>query len=392
MPRALNEQVVVIVGASSGIGQATALMFGEEGASVVLAARNETGLWEVAREIERHGGQTHVVVTDVSEWEQVERLVQEAVSRFGRIDTWVNDAAVSVYGRVEDLTLHDIERTIKVDLMGTIYGMKAVLPQLIQQGEGTIVNVSSGLGRRAVPLQAPYCAAKHGINGFSDALRMELARDHPDIKLTVIMPASIDTPFFEHARSRMGVRPKPLPPVYEPDDVARAIVSAAVTPQRDIYVGSASKTLATLQALSPALTDRLMLAGDVGFKLQQADEPVRQTGTLDAPAMDASSPTGDWSGQTHPSIYMRAFETMNPNVKRAMTLALGAGVLALIRRSMNGNNSQQHHYYDTGHAAQLPDGYEPMPYPQAGYEEGWDYANAPQSWNDPGYRHPTTSR
>lgn len=377
MPRALNEQTVVITGASSGIGRETALRFGEHGAGVVLAARNETALWELAQEIERHGGRAHVVVTDVSEWEQVERLAREAVERFGRIDTWVNNAAVAVYGLVEDLTLHDIERTIKVDLMGQIYGMKAVLPRMIEQGEGTIVNVSSVEGRRAVPFHAAYAASKHGVNGFSDALRMELERDHPGIKVTVVMPASINTPFFEHSRSRMGVRPKPLPPVYEPGDVASAIVSAAVTPQRDVYVGSAAKTISSLHALSPALVDRLMLAGDAGFKLQQTDEPVEQTGIVDEPSIGPGSSTGDWSSFAHPSVYTPAFETRNPNVKRLMTLALGVGALALLRRSLSGDDGHAQHVYDGG--------YEPLTYPQAGYEEGWHYVGDPMAWDDPGY-------
>lgn len=379
MPRALQEQVVVITGASSGIGRETALLFGEQQASVVLAARNETALRDIAQEIERRGGRAHVVVTDVSESEQVERLVQEAVGHFGRVDTWVNNAAVAVYGLVEDLTLHDIERTIQVDLMGQIYGMKAVLPQMIRQEEGTIINVSSVEGRRAVPFHSAYAAAKHGVNGFSDALRMELEHTHPGIKVTVVMPASINTPFFDHARSRMGVRPKPLPPVYKPHDVAQAIVSAAVTPQRDIYVGGAAKTIASLHAFSPALVDRMMLAGGAGFKLQQDDEPVEQAGILDEPSMGVGRSTGDWSGQTHSSVYTRAFETMNPNVKRLMTLALSVGAVALMRRSMSGSNG--HEYHDYNYNA----GYEPTPYPQAGYEEGWSYADEPVPWSDPGY-------
>jgi short-subunit dehydrogenase len=377
MPRALHEQVVVITGASSGIGRETALLFGEQQASVVLAARNETALRDVAEMIEQRGGRAHVVVTDVSEWEQVERLAQEAVNHFGRIDTWVNNAAVAVYGLVEDLTLHDIERTIKVDLMGQIYGMKAVLPQMILQEEGTIINVSSVEGRRAVPFHSAYAAAKHGVNAFSDTLRMEMERHHPGIKVTVVMPASINTPFFDHARSRMGARPKPLPPVYEPHDVAKAIVSAAITPQRDIYVGSASKTISSLHAISPALVDRLMLTGGAGFALQQDDEPVTQVGILDEPSMGVGRSTGDWSDQTHSSVYTRAFETMNPNVKRLMTLALGVGAVALMRRSMQGGNGHERHYYDGG--------YEAMPYAQAGYDEGWSYAAEPMAWSDPGY-------
>jgi short-subunit dehydrogenase len=373
MPRPLHEQVVVITGASSGIGRETALLFGDHQASVVLAARNETALRDVAEEIEQRGGRAHVVVTDVSEWEQVERLVQEAVNHFGRIDTWVNNAAVAVYGLVEDQTVHDIERTIKVDLMGQIYGMKAVLPQMIQQDEGTIINISSVEGRRAVPLHSAYAAAKHGVNAFSDTLRMEMERHHPGIKVTVVMPASINTPFFDNARSRMGVRPKPLPPVYEPRDVAEAIVSAAITPQRDIYVGSMAKTLSTLHAFSPALVDRMLLAGGAGFTLQQDDEPVDQPGNLDEPSVGVGSSTGRWSGQSHHSVYTRTFETLNPNVKRLMTLALGVGAVALLRKSMQDSNGHAHHYYDTVDGSYD----ESMPYPQAGFEEGWYYPGDP---------------
>jgi len=384
MPRPLHEQVVVITGASSGIGRETALLFGEQQASVVLAARNETALRDVAQQIEQRGGRAHVVVTDVSEYEQVERLVQEAVNHFGRIDTWVNNAAVAVYGLVEDQTLHDIERTIQVDLMGQIYGMKAVLPQMIQQEEGTIINVSSIEGRRAIPFHSAYAAAKHGVNAFSDTLRMEMERHHPGIKVTVVMPASVNTPFFDHARSRMGARPKPMPPVYEPRDVAEAIVSSAVTPQRDVYVGSMAKTLSTLHAFSPALVDRMLTTGGAAFKLQQDDEPVDQHGNLDEPAMGVGSSTGRWSGQSHHSVYTRSFETMNPNVKRLMTLALGVGAVALLRRSMQNGDGHVHHYYD-GYDDRH---FEPMPYPQAGFEEGWYYPDEPMAWSEPGYGQP----
>src|SRR5688572_25156989 len=199
MARAISEQVVVITGASSGIGRETALLFGRQGASVVLAARNEEALREVAQQIESEGGRAHVLPTDVAEWTQVERLAKGAVKTFGRIDTWVNDAGVAEYATVEQMTIEEIDRIIKVNLMGEIYGMKAALPHLKSQEQGTIINVSSVLGVRSVPLQAAYCAAKHGVNAFGEALRMEMEHEGSSVTVTTILPSSINTPFFEHA-------------------------------------------------------------------------------------------------------------------------------------------------------------------------------------------------
>ncbi len=174
MPRELGDSVVIITGASSGIGRETAIQFGRRGASVVLAARNETALGEVEKEVERLGGRAHVVVTDVAEWDQVDRLAQKAVDRFGRIDTWVNNAATSEYATVEEMTVEEIERVVQVTLMSQIYGMKAALPHMKRQGQGTIVNNASILAKRSVPLQSAYCAAKHGVKGYTEALRLEL--------------------------------------------------------------------------------------------------------------------------------------------------------------------------------------------------------------------------
>lgn len=272
MAKPLKDQVVVITGASSGIGRETALQFAKEGASVVLAARNEEALAEVAGQVRERGGQALVVITDVALWEQVARLASEAAARFGRIDTWVNNAGISEYATLEDIPIRDMERIIRVNLLGTMYGVKAALPFLKAQGAGTIINVGSGLGVRSIPLQGTYCASKAGVKGFTEALRMELAHDHPDIHATLILPAAINTPFYDNARSRMGVHPKAMPPVYEAGTVAEAIVSAAARPRRDVYVGSASKALAVLESVAPALTDRVMAR--TLYKMQQRwDEP-----------------------------------------------------------------------------------------------------------------------
>jgi NAD(P)-dependent dehydrogenase (short-subunit alcohol dehydrogenase family) len=188
MPRALHEQVVVITGASSGIGRETALLFGEQQASVVLAARNETALRDVAEMIEQRGGRAHVVVTDVSEWEQVERLAQEAVNHFGRIDTWVNNAAVSIYGRLDQISEADGRRLFDVNFWGVVNGSLAALPYLL--GGGALINVGSELPDGDLPLQGMYSSSKHAVKGFTDALRTEVVGvDQAPVSITLIQPA-----------------------------------------------------------------------------------------------------------------------------------------------------------------------------------------------------------
>jgi short-subunit dehydrogenase len=327
MPRPISDQIVVITGASSGIGRETALMFGERGAAVILAARNETALASVAKEVERIGGRASAVVTDVARWEQVARLARQAAERFGRIDTWVNNAGVSTYATVEELTVAEIERVIQVNLLGEIYGMKAALPYLKRQRHGTIINVASALAERAVPLQAAYCASKHGIKGFTEALRLELAREQSGITVTLIEPSSINTPLFTHARSKMGVEPMPIPPIYEPRVVAEAILFAAEHPRRTIVAGGAGKVMTILQRISPVLLDRYMLQGDRMVKAQRTDRPDDGRDNLDAPMPGSGRTTGDFGEQAKAvSPYTRYLEQY-PNRVRAL---LGAGLVSLI--------------------------------------------------------------
>jgi short-subunit dehydrogenase len=332
MPRPVRNQVVVITGASSGIGRETAVMLGERGASIVLAARNEAALHEVAKEIKRLGGVAEVAGTDVAEWPQVEHLAQAAVDRFGRIDTWVNNAAVSTYATVEELTVEEIERVLQVNLVGQIYGMKAALPHLARQGQGTIINVASALAERAAPLQAAYCAAKHGVKGFTEALRLELVRDHPGITVTLIEPSSINTPLFRHARSKLGVLPQPIPPVYEPRVVAETILFAAENRRRTIVVGGSGKMLVQAEKLSPSLVDWYMLQQERGFKQQQTDRPDDGQDNLFAPMSGTGSATGEFGQRSKAtSLYTRHLE-LHPNRKRALNAAVLAGLVALMRR------------------------------------------------------------
>jgi short-subunit dehydrogenase len=274
-----------------------------------------------------------VVVADVGEWGQVQRLADEAINRYGRFDTWVNNAGVSVYGTVEQTPLDEIERVVQVDLMGQVYGIKAALPQLTRQRRGAIVCVGSGLSIRAVPLQAPYCAAKHGLRGFVEALRLELRRDHPGLHVALIMPASVNTPFFDHARSHLGVRPAPFPPVYDPASVAEAIVASAQRQVRDVYVGGASKLLATAQAVSPSLVDSGMMLRDLGFELQRSDRPDHGDSNLYEPSEAPNAAQGTWSGRSiGESLYTRTVE-LRPRRQRLLALGALAGAVLMARRT-----------------------------------------------------------
>ena len=332
MAKPLGQQVVVITGTSQGIGRETALQMATRGASLVLAARNEEALTELAAQVERVGGQAETVVTDVADHEQVERLAQRAIERFGRIDTWVNNAAVSIYATVEQMEPEEMERLIRVNLLGQMYGSRAAIPHMRRQGGGTIVNVGSALSERAIPLQAAYVASKHGIQGFSEALRLELAHEETGIEVVLVLPSSMNTPLFNFARSKMGVQPMPVPPVYEPGVVAEAICHAAEHGGREIVVGGWGKLLTVGQWLSPSLLDRYMLQGARAWKQQKTTRPDDARDNLFEASTGAGSTTGEFGeGSKSTSLYTTYLE-LHPERKRVAMAALLVGFLALVRR------------------------------------------------------------
>lgn len=327
MPRPLSEQVVVITGASSGIGRETALQFGKAGASVVLAARNEIALQTIAREIHAAGGKAHVIVTDVADWEQVNRLAQETITMFGQIDTWINNAGVAVYALVDNTTIEEINRLIQVNLLGEIYGVKAVLPHMKRQGYGTIINNASALGQRAVPYQAAYSASKHGVKGFTESLRVELKRDYKAIHVVLVLPSSVNTPLFNHALSKLGVKPQPISRIYEPEIAARAIVNAALHPQRDLYIGGAGWFFTILQHLAPGLIDRYMLMGNRMFKQQQSRDPDNGRTNLFTPFNEPGRVHGDFGEKARSiSVFTRFFE----RIPRRAFVPVAAAVTGLL--------------------------------------------------------------
>lgn len=318
--RTLASQVVVITGASSGIGRESALRFGRAGASVVLAARNAEALRDVAAEIERIGGRALAVPADVGDWDAVEALARATVEHFGRIDTWVNGAGVTEYAEAERMRIEEIDRIVRVNLLGQIYGCKAAIPHLRAAGGGTIINIASVLAVRAVPLQSIYCASKHGVRGFTESLRMELKHDNSGIEVCVVLPSSINTPFFDHARSHMDQQPAPIPPVYEPSAVANVILHLAERPRREVVVGGAGKLLAVLQKLSPSLVDWYMVRNARMWRQQLSGEADDGIDNLFAPQQRPAT-TGEFDGVTRASsVYTEQVE-LHP-----MRSALAAGV------------------------------------------------------------------
>ena len=336
MPRPIAQQVIVITGAGSGIGRETARTLASKGASVVVAARSAGALESLVAEVERLGGRGLAVPTDVAEYAQVEALAQRAAERFGRIDTWVNVAAVSSYGTVEQMAPEELRRVVEIDLLGQIYGMKAALPHLQKTGDGVLVNVSSALARRGVPLQAAYCAAKHGIVGFAEALRLELRQQGSKVAVVDVLPSSINTPLFGHARSKLGVLPMPIPPVYEPRVVADTIVAVAERPVRMVFAGGMGKLLELGQRISPSLVDRYLLGPGKVVENQKTDRPDDAVDNLDEPIDDVGAITGDFGGSSRSRSLYTELLGLHPNRTRALVGATVATAVLLLSRARRG--------------------------------------------------------
>jgi len=322
----IEEQVVVVMGASSGIGRETALRFARRGAKVVVSARGESGLRSLVDEIRSEGGEAVAVVADVAEFDQVKAIADRAAEEYGRLDTWAHLASISLFAPLEEITPEEFKRVVEVDLMGQVYGAMAALPHLKREGRGALVHVSSVLARRSVPLQSPYCASKHGVEGFLESLRVELKHEGWPIGVTNVLPASINTPFFDKSRTKLGYKPMSIPPFYPPGVVADALLYAAENAPRDLVVGGAGKALLLTQRLSPRLMDAVMLYA--GFRWQQTDEPKPEEAPdyLFGPVEGDDRIEGDlgkWSFSRSLSTWLDT----HPSAKRGAVV--GAALLAL---------------------------------------------------------------
>lgn len=327
--RPLAEQVVVVTGASSGIGLVTAKQFAAAGARVVLAARNARDLEDAVTCIRRDGGRAICRVTDVADPEQVDRLGDAAVSEFGQIDTWVNNAGVSIYGRSTEIPLADMRRQFDVNYWGQVHGMLTAV-RLMRSRGGALINVASAVADRAVPLQGNYCATKHAIKAFTDTLRMELEEEGVPISVTLIKPGSIDTPLFGKAKSLLGVEPQPIPPVYSPEVVAHGILTAAERPIRDIIAGGMGKVVSVGGKLSPRLTDRYMERSTFDSQLTTRRLRDGRADNLYAPVERDGGERGTFEGRVHEwSAYTEA--VLHPKAAAAIAAGVALAVLGLRR-------------------------------------------------------------
>ncbi|HVK43215.1 MAG TPA: SDR family oxidoreductase [Phenylobacterium sp.] len=316
----LADQVIVITGASSGIGLATARKAAEAGAAVVLASRNEDVLRAICEEINKAGGRAHPVTGDVGSPEDVEKIARAAVARFERFDTWINDAGVGLYGELMQTPAADHERLFRTNYFGVVNGsLEAVKHFRKRGGPGAIINLGSALSDVASPMMGAYSASKHAVKGFTDALRIELAREKAPISVTLIKPSSISTPFAEHARNLMDRAATVPPPHYAPEVVADAILHAAQHPTRDLVVGSGARPMAMASAAVPGFSDRIL-----GVAMPQL---VRRRGAKPlGDSLHAAGPDGQTEGA---HLRGRRFSVYTEAQKHP-GLTMGLGALAVV--------------------------------------------------------------
>ncbi|MDC7806825.1 SDR family oxidoreductase [Luteimonas sp BLCC-B24] len=295
----LDEQVIVITGASSGIGLCTALLAAERGANVVLLARSGEALEDVAAAINAEGGRAEALRVDMADSGQVEDAVARIVAAHGRIDTWVNNAGVSIYGRLDEVSEDDHRRLFDVNFWGVVNGALAALPALRASG-GVLVNLGSEVSDGVLPLQGMYTASKHAVKGFTDALRVEQERmDGQPVTIVLIQPTAVNTPFPQHARNYLEHEPKLPEPMIDPHRVAEAILDAAVNGGREVKVGALAHVNTALSKILPRLADR-MSAARAGQQ-EHETRPLRPEGTLFRPGQSGQVYGVDKDGDIIPS-------------------------------------------------------------------------------------------
>ncbi len=321
----IEQQVVVVVGASSGIGRETALQFAKQQAKLVVSARSKSGLASLVDEITQLGAESIAVPADVAVLEQVQTIANSAIERYGRLDTWVHAAATAVISPFEQVTPEEFKRVIDVNLMGQVYGAMVALPHLRRTGRGAFIAISSVEARRSMPLQTSYSASKHGVEGFLDALRAELRYEGVPISITNILPSVINTPFYNKAMTKLGVKPTGVPPYYQPSLVAKAILHAAEHPTRDIIVGDVGRVIDLLQKIAPDLVDTLVGAIAVPFQRTTTVKSASDPNNLFEPIEGYDKTTGDFTDKTIPS-FLDWFD-VHPLAKWG---TVGLGILALI--------------------------------------------------------------
>jgi len=299
----MTGRVVVVTGASAGIGRACARAFAERGDSVALLARGGTGLAAAAEDVRRLGGTALPIETDVADYAQVRAAAARVEEELGPMDVWVNDAFTNVFAKFADIDAGEFRRVTEVSYLGFVHGTKAALDYMLKRDSGAVVQVGSALAYRGIPLQSAYCGAKHAIQGFNESLRCELLHDHSHVRVTMVQMPAVNTPQFGWVRSRLPQRAQPVPPIYEPEVAARAVVYAADHPERrEYWVGGSTALTLAANAVAPGLLDRYL--AKTGFSAQETGQrrPAGQPDNLEKPA-DADTDFGahgTFDGRSHP--------------------------------------------------------------------------------------------
>lgn len=318
----VKEQVIVITGGTSGIGLTTAKMAASRGAQVVVMARDEAGLRQVCEEIRAEGGRADWVSGDVGVREDVRRAVDEVVSRFGGFDTWVNDAGVGAYAKLEEMKDADHERMFQTNYWGVVYGSIEALKHLKTKPGGALINIGSIASEMPAPVLGAYTASKHAVKGFTDSLRIELMQEDAPVSVTLIQPSGIHTPFGEHAINYMDNASVVPPPVYAPEVVADAILHAAEHPERDLIVGGAGRGMIFFSRWFPSLADKLF--GPAFFKTAvDPSRPPRDSQGLHRPGTSGKM-YGDQGGYMLKSSLYTQMRT-RPVTTAATAAAFGVG-------------------------------------------------------------------
>src|SRR5947209_5701302 len=332
MKKPVSEQVVVVTGASTGLGRAIARGAGERGAKVVVAARNEQALDNAVREIEAFGGEAFSVVSDQAIEDEVAQVVEQAIDRFGRIDSFVSNAIVTVMSEVERLEADELRRVMDVNFFGMVYGFRAALPHL-KESHGSFVHVSSALAYRGIPLQAAYCASKAAGRTFLESARVELRKHGVPVDVSVVLPGAINTPQFDRSRQKIGYQPQPVPPIYQPEPFAAAVLHCCEHPVRELPVGWGAQKLLWGQKLSPRVGDRILLR--MGWKAQHTGKrkPTDAPDNLFETIPGDPGAHGRFDDQARGSTLWTSLRLRRWFVGGAAAAAAGASLAALSQRN-----------------------------------------------------------
>jgi NAD(P)-dependent dehydrogenase (short-subunit alcohol dehydrogenase family) len=321
--------VVVITGASSGVGRACAHEFARRGARLGLIARGRDGLEAARREVEALGGRALVLPLDVADAEAVEAAALAVEEQLGPIDVWINNAMLSVFSPIAELSAEEVRRVTEVTYLGYVHGTISALRRMRPRDRGVIVQVGSALAYRAIPLQAAYCAAKHAIEGFNESLRCELLHDGSSVSVTMVQLPALNTPHFSVVRTRLPRHPKPVPPIFQPELAARAIAYAAEHPRRELWVAGSTARAVLGNKLAPALLDRYLARN--GYEAQQTAEPVEleRADNLARPLPGDRGAHGIFDGEAH----ARSLQFLAVTHRRLLAVSvLGAAAAMLLRK------------------------------------------------------------